>query len=231
VLVVVCDERDEAGRRLIASWPGSRARRLTAGDLSTAGWRVSFPDDDEAIAVLDGHRIPVAHITAVVVRCPAITAADVPHIASQDRAFVAAEMTAFLAGWLMNLRCRVMNRPTATCLCGPPWRRLQWVRVAADLGIPAEPVCVAASPTGGTSETSFTPLVGVTIVGDACVGEVDDELKRRTRRLAAAAGVELLTAQFSGRSAEDRFVTASVLPDLDDPAILEALHHHAGATA
>src|SRR5262249_51688303 len=92
VLVVVCAERDEAGQRLVAGWPGGRARRLTAGDLSTAGWRVSLPDDDHATAVLDGHRIPVADITAVVVRCPAINAADVPHIASQDRGFVAAEM-------------------------------------------------------------------------------------------------------------------------------------------
>jgi hypothetical protein len=226
MLVVVCSEHDDAVQRLVATWPAGEALRLTANDLSTSGWQIHVPDDGSATAVLSGRRIQVKDITAVLVRCPAVYSSDLPHIAAQERDFVAAEMTAFLAAWLMGLRCRVMNRPTATCLCGPPWRRLQWVQVARKLGIPVESMRWTATPAGGRSETPCVPSVSVTVVGDYCIGDVDDELRQRTRRLSDAAGVTLLTAHFSGPRAADRLLAASVLPDLQDPTIVEVLHRY-----
>lgn len=226
MLVVVCSEQDDAAHSLVTTWPAGDALRLTAGDLSTAGWRIQVPDDGAATAVISGRRIPVKGITAILIRCPAVYPSDLPHITPQERGFVAGEMTAFLAGWLIGLRCQVMNRPTATCLCGPPWRRLQWVHVAKKLGIPAESVLSIATSAGGSSESSCVPSASVTVIGDHCVGDVDDELKQRTRSLSDAAGVTLLTAHFTGPGAADRFLAASVLPDLRDPAIVEALHRH-----
>lgn len=226
MLVVVCSEQDDAAHSLVTTWTVGDALRLTPGDLSTAGWRIRVPDDGAATAVISGRRIPVKDITAVLIRCPAVYPSDLLHIAPQERAFVAGEMTAFLAGWLIGLRCRVMNRPTATCLCGPPWRRQQWVQVARRLGIPAESVLSTATPAGGRSESSCVPSASVTVIGDHCVGDVDDELKQRTRSLSDAAGVTLLTAHFTGPGAADRLLSASVLPDLRDPAIVEALHGH-----
>lgn len=226
MLVVVCSEHDDAAHSLVATWPVGDALRLTPSDLSTAGWRIRVPDDGAATAVISGRRIPVKDITAVLIRCPAVYPSDLPHIAPQERAFVAAEMTAFLAGWLIGLPCPVMNRPTATCLCGPPWRRQQWVQLARKLGIPAEPVLSTASPAGGRSESFCVPSASVTIVGDHCVGDVDNELKQRTRRLSDAGGVTLFTAHFTGPHAGDRFLSAGVLPDLRDAAVVEALHGH-----
>jgi len=56
----------------------------------------------------------------------------------------------------------------------------------------------------------------VTVVGDQCVGNADETLRRYTRYLAEAAGVGLLTVRFIDDSSGLRFADANPWPPLDD---------------
>jgi len=160
----------------------------------------------------------------VVTRLPAVDAGDLPQIAPSDRAYVAAEMTAFLLAWLTGLTCPVLNRPTPQCLSGPLWGRERWALAAAKLGIPARPVLRRAVwPKDDAEAAHGEPGPAVTVVGRSHIGIVDDVLAARAHRLARAAGVDLLSVEFDGRGPDARFVAASLWPDVGDARIAEPM--------
>ena len=88
---------------------------------------------EEAAAVIGGQVLPVADITGVLTRLPAVQPEDLAHIATADRDYVASEMTAFLIAFVSALPCRVLDRPSAGALSGPAWRR------SSGYGPPPEP--------------------------------------------------------------------------------------------
>ena len=110
-------------------------RILTCEDLSAPGWRHRL--GGASTAVIGGETVPAAGIRGVLIRRSHMLEWEPEHIVPGDRAYVAAEMTAFLRSWLSGLGCPVLNRPAPTCLSGPGWCREQWVQTAARLGIPA----------------------------------------------------------------------------------------------
>lgn len=202
---------------------------LTATDLSTPGWRVLTSDLAGSRAVADGTVIPVSSITGVLVRLPAITESELPMIAAADRTYAAQEMTAFLTYWLSSLPCPVLNRPTASSLCGPNWRSERWVLTAARLGLPVSPRKRRTPAFSG--EPSPADLlswpddgrVAATVVGDRCVGTQDEVVAARARMLASAAGVDLLSAHFSGQGAGSRFFEAHTWVNLNDAQTADAI--------
>jgi hypothetical protein len=65
--------------------------------------------------------------------------------------------------------------------------------------------------------------VTVTVVGDRCVGAVEAGLADQARRLAAAAGVELLSVRFDGPELGSAFLGADPRPDVSAPDLADAL--------
>jgi hypothetical protein len=139
VIVVVASGSDEAARALPRQWSGRDVRLLTAADLSTPGWSATLPGEARSTAVIEGHPVDVAQISAVLTRLPSIGVHELGHIAGPERPYVAAEMNAFLLWWLARLACPVVNRPAPPRLSGPAWRPERWCVVAAGLGVPVEP--------------------------------------------------------------------------------------------
>jgi hypothetical protein len=221
MIVVVGSRFDTAARALVERWPGGDAHLLTADDLTTAGWRWSDNARTEAIAVVSGRRVPVASIRGVLTRRPAVLPQELTAIAEADRGYVAAETTAFLTAWLSNLSCPVLNRPQGGCLAGPNWAIDKWLCTAARLGMPVRscrrvvPASVSVPAQAGTVDRlDRVVVVGSEVFGGLGSARVDD-----ARRLARAAGVELLEAQFSG----PELIAATCWPDLAEPRTFEAV--------
>ena len=165
--------------------------------------------------------MPVTGIAGVLARLPGVSEDDLPHIAPDDRSYVAAEMNAFLLAWLTSLERPVLNRPTPQCLSGTYWRREKWVIEAERLGIPTRPVVRSADDPVGIVDRE--PRHTVTVVGRKHFGTVDDVLAKRAHALAKAAGTELLAVAFDGEEPAASFVDASLWLDLDDVAIADAV--------
>lgn len=215
MLVVFANQQDASARSLVARW-SPHAALLTCEDLSVAGWRHTSDQRAGNMAVIAGRRVAREEITGVLVRWPSVFGWELHHILAQDREYVAAEMTAFLRAWFTQLRCPVWNRPSAANLIGPAWRPEQWVRAAAELGIPVRPLRRhLAFPCGPAPPPTPQEHTTVTVIGERCFGEVDPVLKDRARRLAAKAGVSLLDVYFSGREATAELLSADLLPGLD----------------
>ena len=228
MLVVVAGQDDGEARELAGRWAPWDAAVLTCEDLSTAGWRY-FPDDPEgSAAMIAGRSVAAGEITGVLTRLMHVSEPELRRIAREDRAYAAAEMTAFLRSWLSGLRCPVLNRPTSTCLSAPGWRREQTAYVAAQLGIPVQPVTWRLEPGSGVVEEQPSPPdVTVAVVGARCLGSAaDGALAAQARRLAWAAGVDLLAVRFS--ETETGFELHGVDPwaDVSSPEIADAILEH-----
>jgi len=223
MIVIVANRWDRTAKACAARWARYDARVLTAQDLSTAGWRQRLSQLDGGTAVIGGQLVPQREIMGVLTLLPCITEGELVEIASEDRPYVAAEMTAFLLFWLSSLQCPVLNRPTPMCLSGPYWRREKWVRVAAQAGIPVQAFQRRAVPGSNAGEDTVPGATIVTVAGKSVIGETDPALLLQAQRLAELTGVELLGVHFSSPERDARFVTASTFPDLSDDRIAEAV--------
>jgi hypothetical protein len=174
---------------------------------------------------VDGRRIPTADVTGVYTRLPCVSEQDLPHIEAQDRAYVAAEMTAFLLSWLSELRCPVVNRPSGSCLCGPSWRFERWVHFAGERGIAIRPIRRhhRYAPLEEPEATASSALVDVTVVGRRWFGDCDPQLGAQALELARGAGADLLDVTFDVGHAGARVIGAHVWPDVSLPGPASAL--------
>ncbi len=224
MFVIVTNLRDQPAWSFAARLAAEGVCALTPHDLSMPGWHHHLGKRERATAVVGGREIDVTEIAGVVTRLGGVTTDDLPHIIPPDRGYVAAEMTAFLLSWLSELRCPVLNRPSPGCLVGPAWRQAQWVRAAADLGIPVRPAHRRlASTSDARNDSAAEAAASVTVVGNCCFGAVDGALLTSARRLATAAGVDLLAVYFAGAEADAELVGADFWPDISVPKVADAI--------
>jgi hypothetical protein len=212
MLLILAHAGDDVARRLAAEWAPD-AHLLSPRDLSAHGWR-HFPiGGGEDTIGLAGRAIRSSEIGGVLVRIAAVSPADLPHIALDDRIYVAAEMTAFLLSFLTALPCPVVNRPSTSALMGPGWSRERWRAAAVATGIDL----AVAEPT--------EPGELVIVVGRQCIGATHARMAERALALARAAGVDLLPLRMTF---DARFVDAEPWAALP-PAAAAALRALLGA--
>jgi len=222
-IIVVAGEDDGEAHALPERLPDLDVRLLTPADLSCPGWEFR-PGTADGTAVASGTPLATQSIAAVLVRLPWVREHDAYRIDPADRAYAAAEMSAFLLGWLSALPCAVVNRPSTSCLAGPLWRPARWAIAAASVGLAIEPVsCSAGMGVQPRPPAPSRPPVIATVIGDRCLGVEDGPLGERLCRLARLAGADVLTVGLSAPDADARFVAASPWPELSDAAVLDGV--------
>lgn len=246
MIVVLASRFDTDAARLVDRWRGSGASLLTCEGLSRRGWIHHGAAAEQSVAVIDGQATPIRSIRGVVTRLSGVSEAELPHIAPDERAYVACEMTAFLVAWLSSLPCRVLNRPTPLNLAGPSWRPEQWSRAAVHAGLSTRPARRVArsfldepeAPAGDPALTDVVerPAVSVTFVHARCFSDaggrpLDDAVVAGVRRVAAAAGVELLTATVVPDACRPTFVGATPWVDVTRADVADALLARIEATS
>ena len=172
---------DPAASALATAWSAEGAALLSADDLCRPGWSFRVSDPDGGRAVVAGSMIDVGDIRAVVTRRPAVISDELVTIDEADRGYLATEINAFLVAWLSTLTCPVVNRPTTTCLCGPPWSDVHWQLAASRAGIAWHPAAI------DDARATDVLVCGMTTIGTQRRDESDAAI-----RLAAEAGVSML---------------------------------------
>lgn len=219
MLVVVASRLDEGAAALVRR--GSEVRVLSCEDLSTPGWRHRPGAPESSTAVVGGEVIPSAEIEGVLVRRARVLGWETSRLAPADRAYAAAEMTAFLRSWLCGLGCPVLNLPSATCLSGPGWCREEWLLAAARLGIPVRTVRRSLDPREDSPQDE--PAFMATVVGERCLGAPDREASAWAARLARAANVDLLAVRFGEGDAGPELLDADPWADVSVPEVADAV--------
>jgi hypothetical protein len=173
--------------------------------------------------MIGGSTVKVSDISGVLTLRPCVFAEELAHIFAGDRAYVAAEMNAFLIAFLSKLKCPILNRPTPLCLSGPNWRLEQWVKAAASLSIPVVPVHRRITDLHAASAALGPGAHEVTVVGGRCFGPADAGLASQARQLAKIANVDLVSFWFRPTARGAQFVAADLWPDLARAEIAEAV--------
>lgn len=221
MIAILARADDIAARALAFRWATHKAALLTPDDLSAPGWRYVPGNPDSGIAVIAGRRVPVPELDGVITRLGYVAADDLDNLIASERPYASAEMTAFLIGWLSELRCPVINRPRPTCLNGPGWKHEQWQVAASRVGIRVTPRRLRFEK-GAPERNPWRGTRSVTVVGEVCIGGSPD-LQRLARRLAAESGVDCLVVGFASPRGNASFVTAHTWLDVANPAIADAL--------
>jgi hypothetical protein len=224
VIVVVASCYDAYARSIVAHWEPGCATMLTAEDLCRPGWSVSVPRSGGGAAVIGGRIVRPNQISGILTLRPRIFAPELRAIHPDDRAYIAAELNAFLLEWLMRRSCPVLNRPSLSCLAGPNWRAEQWIHAAARLGVPVRTHRRHAR--NDCSQRAEEHAVEIISVYGRCFGSDDPRLRSWNRRLAEAARTDLLCTRFS--LAEGDLLSAHSWPRLTDPAVLAAIRERLG---
>jgi hypothetical protein len=146
-------------------------------------------------------------------------------LVAEDRAYAAAEMTAFLTAWLASRRCTVVNRPTPGCLGGPGWRPEQWAMHAAAVGLRVDPIRRVVPPAPGDPPARQDGWT-VTMIGRRVTGARHPRDADGVRRLAARASVDALSLHLTGPVDAPRYAGASPWPDPLEPSTKEMLLDH-----
>jgi hypothetical protein len=211
VIAIVASAFDPAASARATAWSSAGAAVLSADDLCRSGWSFRVGDPDGGRAVVAGSVVDVGDIRAVVTRRPAVISDELVAIDDADRGYLTSEINAFLVAWLSALGCPVVNRPTTTCLCGPPWSDVHWQLAAA-----------RAAVTWHTGSVEDAETTDVLVCGMATTGTNRREESEAAIRLAAEAGVAMLAARFI----DGRVCAATARPALDDPQWRELVLDH-----
>ncbi len=230
MIVVVASCFDQGARTLAARQGTDTVALLTCADLSVPGWRHYVAAAGTPVAVIGGREVALEEITGVATCLPNVSELELLHIVPADRAYVAAELTAFMLSWLSTLSCPVVNRPSPTCLSGPYWRPEQWVHLASRVGMPVQPVRRRVALAEGSAPAD-PDSVTVTVIGERCLGHGDAAMLDGARRLARAANVEVLTVRVSGPEPGAVFLGADPWPDLTCQETADALVEYLTAGA
>jgi hypothetical protein len=108
------------------------------------------------------------------------------------------------------------------CLLGPAFRREQWIALAAREAVPV--AGVRRTENGyAVPKTADGAVQQVTLIGHTCLGATSLLQAAYTRKVARAAGCQLLNVYFTGASSALQFVGADVFVNLADPSIAKAV--------
>lgn len=222
MIVVVGSRFDPAAVELASAWQHAGAVLCDANDATSPGWRYEPHDPSSAVAVAEGRRVRAGEIDAVVTLRVAVDPAELLGIVPDDRAFVAAEVNAFLHAFLTALRAPVANRPAGYSLGGALLGPEEWLRVARDAAVPS--VAIERTVPGNIAPAGcdLRATRSVFVTGERAIGDADPRLRRHAVAIARRCGATTLEAIFAG-DRDARFVTASAQPSLRDPARRDAL--------
>lgn len=225
MFLVLCSRADQAAHAFARQFAAHDVRTLTCEEVSQPGWKLAIRGVDRAgvdvelRAAVGGDLIPGERLRGVISRLGNITEQELRHIDVGDRAYVAAEMHAFLFAFLTALPCRKVNQPSPACLYGPNLRGGQWRQLARELGIPVEwEADVAANGSHfGALESE------IVVVGDRLIGAASDEVGGWSRELARAAGVSYLYVRYRSHGDEVKLMGADPYPRLEMEEVGPAL--------
>jgi hypothetical protein len=215
--IVIVSSHSDASKEVFVSHDSEcNIRIFTPLDLSTTGWHYRNSDMTEGVCVIGSEAMSYGEIDGVIVRLPAVSHSDLPHIIEVDRTYLAAEMTAFLLAWLSSLKCPMLNRPTSSCLSGPYLRQEQLTYFVAQLGVPVVSCRKVVGYGLKRRQEEIKERSTVIIVGKRHVGNVHPILVHYAQRIAKALNVEFFAVSFSRPDKEGRFIGIDLWPDISD---------------
>jgi hypothetical protein len=206
---------DTAAQQAVAAWPRQEATLLTTADVCTEGWVIDTHDFAASTFVAGGQQRVVGELRGVVNLMPFVEEKTLLKTYPDDRPYVASELTAFLAYWLNQLPCPVLNRPAPDALVGSNLSPERFGQLARRVGL-----CVAPS--------TASEHCSVIVVGGSVVNPSELPVEAAVRQLAQLAGLSYLEVFFSKEPQGYHYVGVRQMPQICNKLVSSALHSFFG---
>jgi hypothetical protein len=217
MIVILCHPDDAA-----AVWLEGTLRSLGVGGIEIVTveqlvfsrrivHRLGASGDGGTIDLADGRCLRPEGITGLVNRIRYLPTEHFSTAATADRAYAAAELSAFMLAWLNGVPGRVINPARPSSLDGGTFQTPTVVHLAAMAGLPTRPWRASSvlAESGPSIEAAPTETV-VVFDGGLFGAPVPPDVGDGCRRLAALLGVPLLHVFLHRSGGNDwRFVDAS----------------------
>jgi hypothetical protein len=160
VIVVAGSRHDPVAQDLVRRWPA--AALCGAEDLVRPGWRwPGTTAGGRRTWVIDGTALPDSEVTGVFIRRSAVYPDELTGTHPDDRAYLAAEVHAFLVFVLATTGARVVNPARDGTLGTDAMRPERWIGVASRLGVPVARLrLTSATPPPPADATTIVEVVG-----------------------------------------------------------------------
>jgi hypothetical protein len=231
MLLIVTNQYDYTADAVAALWGRRDVRIMRPLDLSVCGWSYRPGEVESSRFVAGGTSAGAGEVTGVLTRMACVFESDLGHIHPADRCYVASEMTALLLAWLTELSVPVINRPTATCLCGPLWSQERWLNEASKLGIPVLESRRCVGPPDGSppqsslqdNESAQMRASRFTVVDGVAIGAPTPDCENLAQRLSDYADCRLLSVHVRDGGSGYALAGVDVWPEITPPAVADAL--------
>jgi len=216
VILILGSRHDPVARSLASGW--KHAAISTAEDLTQPGWRVSLDDREPQTWVAGGQRVDDPEVTGIFLRRSTVYPVELQGTHPDDRAYLAAEASAFLVAMLGKTRARVANPVCDGALGEETLRPDRWMAAAERVGLPLAPLRLQSRPAPIHERQSHR----VDVVGDRVHGEVAEDLKPALTALTRALALEWASVLL-----DDRWrllaITTKLAPSEESAQSLEKL--------
>lgn len=199
MIVVLGSRHDPVAAALLERWPD--AALCSAEDLTTPGWIWSAPLGDRTW-VVSGQTVVDEEVTGVFVRRSSVLPAELLGIHPEDRAYVAAEVQAFLVYVLATTGATVAAPVRDGGLGDEALRPELWMPAATIAGLGVVPLRLGRAAQGRRALRTRS----VEVVGDEVVGDAGRRTAASVRALAAELDLPWAAFVLDGRH---RLVTMS----------------------
>lgn len=231
MILVLSNVANDAAAGLVGMFPPGAASLVTASDFNTsfkAG--VSVGDFPRSELTIGGTRTTAGEISGVISTISHFLPQEFYYIEPEDRAYVCAELGAFMIYFLSELRCRKLNPQTARRLSGLGMHWIEWSRAAEARGVPVLPARLRnGTPVAGPDSRELRYL-RATIIGDSIVGDnAPESIAGHMRALSGAFSMPYLSCLFASPGGDDYLLAdlASV-PDVSTQGNREAMVRYLG---
>lgn len=213
MIIVLGARHDPVATTLVAAWQG--ATLCSAEDLCAPGWVWPLAGNDGARRwVVQGRAVADSAVRGVFVARSAVHAAELHATHPRDRAYLAAELTAFVTHLLASTAARVSTPVVDGAFGDATLRPERWMPLAARFGLaPAALRLQSAARTAAPTWKAWP----VDVVGRACFGAGAERLAAPRRegaaQLIAALGLTWARLIFDG-SSRLRLIGTQAAPDV-----------------
>lgn len=222
MLLILAHQIDDAVDRAIAGWPGADVAVLRPSDFSAPGWIVAS-SPSESVFVCAGQRIPASRVQGGINLVTAVAPEELYVIESEDREYIAHELSALLTHVLASLPVPVVNRPRGASLQGVSWSLDAWALACAACGGPA--FAPGGDVPGGERMEGAIWFLGEVI------SATSDDAGRLTAAVARRAGVDHLELGVAITTTATTVRHVRLAPDLGNTRVRAAIARTFGVGA
>ena len=226
MILVISNIANETAPAWVNTFPAGAVFLVTGSDFNRSfKAAISVNEFYSSSLTLNGTKIKLSNLDGVIVTISGFSPVEFYYIDPEDRQYVCAEVNSFVNYFLSELKCKKLNPPGRKSFSGLSHHKIEWAKIACNLGIPVEPFRALNGQYEYPEMNNDSTLIPCTIIGDEIMEkESDEKVHSYVRKLSKTFSLPYLRCHFSTKNNRKfRLMNIDSLPDISKPEYQQAM--------